>query len=528
MSKGSSQNGWPEINPLDEHEVPEFPTESLPDPLRRWVEAESVATQTPPDLAGLLTIAVCAASIAGRVKVQASEAWSEPTNVFVTVALDPANRKSAVFSEATRPLREIEDELIAAAKPEIERLESERRQEEGRLRSLEKKGEFNEEARQEALDLAAELTEKPIPQMPRLLVDDATPEKIGMLLAEQEGRIASFSPEGNVFDLMVGGYSKNSTPQFDIYLKGHSGDDLRTDRVGRESIRVLAPALTCGYTVQPSVLRSLAANKALRGRGLLARFLFAIPKSRIGHRHINPAPVPKDVQADYAQLIRRLNSDSPKLTLMLTTEAEFRFLEWQRIIESDLAEGGALEAIRDWGGKLAGATLRIAAIFNVVEYGVKREIQAATMDSAIQIAQYLIEHAKAAFALLETLDEADSDARYLLRWIRQTAERKFSKRDAHQQRKNRFKKITDLEPVLVDLVERGYIRQDATLPEKKKGRNPSPLYEVNPAVFGVSDSKTLDSHNSQKQKASPPARQSEDSEDVIAVQQGVECREVEV
>lgn len=81
--------------------------------------------------------------------------------------------------------------------------------------------------------------------LPRLIVDDATAEKLGIMLAEQGSRIASMSPEGGVFDLMAGLYSKNGIPQFDVYLKGHSGDDLVTDRVSRKSLRVEQPALTC-------------------------------------------------------------------------------------------------------------------------------------------------------------------------------------------------------------------------------------------------------------------------------------------
>ena len=76
--------------------------------------------------------------------------------------------------------------------------------------------------RHEAGNLAAELAEQTEPVLPRLIVDDATAEKLGMMLAEQGGRIASMSPEGGVFDLMAGLYSKSGMPQFGVYLMGHS------------------------------------------------------------------------------------------------------------------------------------------------------------------------------------------------------------------------------------------------------------------------------------------------------------------
>ena len=102
-----------------------------------------------------------------------------------------------------------------------------------------------------------------------MIVDDATSEKLGMMLAEQGGRIASMSPEGGVFDLMAGLYSKSGIPQFGVYLMGHSGDDLITDRVSRATVRVQRPALTCAYAMQPQVIEGIAENPAFRGRGNL-------------------------------------------------------------------------------------------------------------------------------------------------------------------------------------------------------------------------------------------------------------------
>ena len=72
---------------------------------------------------------------------------------------------------------------------------------------------------------------------------------------------------------------------------GHSGDDLVTDRVSRKSVRVEWPALTCAYAMQPAVIEGLAEQAAFRGRGLLARFLYAAPESWIGRREIAPTPV---------------------------------------------------------------------------------------------------------------------------------------------------------------------------------------------------------------------------------------------
>ena len=119
MSKANTVQPWPEIVSFDVLDQPDFPTQALPDVLREWVEAESHATQTPADLAGLLALAVCSVGIARRVVVKPRPDWREPVNLFVAVLLEPGNRKSAVFADAMKPLRELEAELIDAARPEV-------------------------------------------------------------------------------------------------------------------------------------------------------------------------------------------------------------------------------------------------------------------------------------------------------------------------------------------------------------------------------------------------------------------------
>ncbi|MEX0977542.1 MAG: DUF3987 domain-containing protein, partial [Pirellulales bacterium] len=344
---------WPEIISLDAVSLPEFPTHTLPGVLREWVEAESHATQTPADLAALLALAVCSSTIARRVIVEPRPGWPEPVNLYVAVLLEPGNRKSAVFSDATRPLCDLEAELIEAARPSVARAQSDRRQSEARLKRLEKlaaeKGDA--EARHEAGNLAEELAMQVEPVLPRLIVDDATCEKLGMILAEQGGRIASMSPEGGVFDLMAGLYSKNGIPQFGVYLIGHSGDNLKSDRVSRSSVYVERPALTCAYAMQPQVIVGLAANAAFRGRGLLARFLYAAPQSWIGRRKIAPPPVPDAVKDAYHETVKAMaDIQEEMITLNLAADAAARLEEWEAEIEAMLADGGQMEIMRDWGG----------------------------------------------------------------------------------------------------------------------------------------------------------------------------------
>jgi hypothetical protein len=142
-----------------------------------------------------------------------------------------------------------------------------------------------------AAQAKAEAVHVPVP--PQLLADDSTPEALANLLAAHR-RIAVLSAEGGVFDMMAGRYQSSVGPNLDVYLKGHAGDPIRVDRVTAKRVAyVAAAALTIGVTVQPAVLRACRDRPGFRGRGLLARFAYAVPQSTVGYRKVGAPPVPR-------------------------------------------------------------------------------------------------------------------------------------------------------------------------------------------------------------------------------------------
>ena len=213
----------------------------------------------------------------------------EPVNIFTVTSLSPGNRKTAVFAAITKPLEDYERSKAKRTAGEIGRAKTAYKIKESTLKRLQEQavtatGKKRESLTQEAGALAAELEEIQVSAPTRCIVDDCKPEKLASLLRDQGGRIAVMSPEGDVFDLMAGRYSSNSTTNFAVYLKGHAGGTLRVDRVGRAPEFVRAPALTIGLAVQPEVIRGLAEKPGFRGRGLLGRFLYALPASMLGRR----------------------------------------------------------------------------------------------------------------------------------------------------------------------------------------------------------------------------------------------------
>jgi replicative DNA helicase len=477
-------------------EVPVFPVEVLPGWLGEYVAAAATATQTPPDLAGMLALAVLATVAAGAVEVQPRPGWQEPLCLFVAVGMDAGARKSAVFTAMTRPVAEFERQQAAAALPGITETATLRRIAEQAAAHAEATASKapasqQEQARAEAIARAAEAANLVVPPVPRWLVDDATPEALAGLLATY-GRIALLSPEGDVFDQMAGRYNQQVGPNLGVYLKGHAGDLLKIDRRGRPPEYVERPCLTIGLAVQPEVLRGLASRPGFGGRGLLARFLYSLPASLVGRRQAGAPPAPAAVVDRYSLELHALAAslgapagDDGPAVLTLGQHAGELLLGFERDLEPRLAAGsGDLAHLAGWAAKLAGATCRLAGLLHLASHlrdGWNRPIDADTFTAAIGLADYLIEHARAVFDLMGADPRVD-DARWLLEWISRTNLRQFTRRDAHRAApRGRFPKATDLDPALALLEEHGWLRRvDADSPGPRGGRPPSPRYLVNP------------------------------------------------
>jgi replicative DNA helicase len=476
--------------------LPLFPVEVLPDWLGEYVAAVATATQTPPDLAGMLALAVLATVSAGAVEVEPRPGWREPLCLFIAVGMDAGTRKSAVFTALTCPVADFERDQAAAALPGITETAVLRRIADQAAATAEAAAgkapaSQQEEARAEAIARAAEAANLIVPPIPRWLVDDATPEALAGLLATY-GRIALLSPEGDVFDQMAGRYNQAAGPNLGVYLKGHAGDLLKVDRRGRPPEYVERPCLTIGLAVQPEVLRGLASRPGFGGRGLLARFLYSLPESLVGHRQPGAPPVAPAVADRYALELQALASslavpagdDGPAL-LTLDPQAGELLLGFERDLEPRLAaNSGDLAHLAGWAAKLAGATCRLAALLHLASHlrdGWTQPISPNTLAGAARLADYLVEHARAVFDLMGA-DPRTDDARWLLDWISHTGQAQFTRRDAHHAApRGRFPKATDLDPALALLEEHGWLRRvDADSPGPKGGRPPSPRFLVNP------------------------------------------------
>ncbi len=478
----SSASDWLKPIPLTAKMPDPISADVLPGALGEYARALSKHTETPIDLPILAVIGATSTAVAGKVEVEAEFGYIEPAHIWVCPLLESGNRKTAAIDAIRAPIDEHEDSERARLEPEFRRLVSDRRSKLATIEKLRKTLSVNspetlEEQRRHIADLEAELPDEP--HRITLTTSDATPEALEELMQENGGRMAIISDEGGMFDIMAGRYS--SQPNLDVFLKGHTGGRVNINRRCRNTF-IPRAYLTMCIAPQPGVIQGLKDKPFMRDRGLLARFLWAVPESPIGHRDHSTISIPDGVNLRYRTVIARLLHWQPErpVRLRLNERARREWKDFQRHIESLMAEGCSLDRLHDWGSKLPGAALRIAGMFSVVDdqlpsVCVPERIEYADIERATALCAALIPHAIAAFNLVAE-DPNVSLAKLILRWLRKQEGDTVTRRDCFRALHRQFDQVADMDAPLQVLVNHFYVRTGSV----RTGGRPSELIEINP------------------------------------------------
>ncbi|MGE4297116.1 MAG: DUF3987 domain-containing protein [Desulfovibrionaceae bacterium] len=484
---------------FDACDVPEIDPAMLPPMLADFCGAVAETLQVPFELVLVNALACIATAAQRKFKIQVRDGYHEPVNIYAMAALPPGERKSATVEACKLPLLEWEEVAQEEAREHIRNAVSERKTLEKAIEGKRSKAAHAKSAEDrraiinEVKALEAELPE--IPASPRLLLDDATPEAIPAFLEHHDERAGIIEAEGGLLDILAGRYSKG-VPNLDAVLKMWSGEAVHVDRKGGAPIVLHDPALTICLSPQPEIIKGMADKPGFRGRGLVGRFLFLLPKSRVGNRAVDPKPMPPAIRAQYDAKVRGLLSlpwatgpdgkPTPYI-LRLEPKAYSDWLNFHRDVEAALRPGGELELIADWGGKLHGEAVRLAGLLHLAGQDSPHvvPISAETMRQALGLAGVLVEHAKTAFALMGAHADIEC-AKHILAWIVDRRIETFQARDALNQVKGRYPKMDAVKAGLAVLEERGFIFPVSFAGREpgKAGRPPSQAYRVNPLAFG--------------------------------------------
>ena len=491
---------WEEPLPLSEGYLPDFPVDALTPVLRDYALAVAETTQTAVDMAAVGTLTTVSACMRNLYKVEGKADWREPTNIYGVIIADPSERKSANIALDTKPVDEYVREYNEAHKVEFEMSRANKQRLENKKNSLisasRKKGaddsaeDFNDALQDVVEQLVRFEEKKPL----RVYVDDTTPEKLVETLEENNNAISIISSEGGIFDVLSGAYS--SKVNIDVFLKAYSGEHISVDRIMRNSVSVDDACLTILLSVQPVVIGDLMKNPKFRHRGLTARFLYTHPKSRVGNRSFDTAPIPNEVYQRYKTLIYNILDEkrgSSAEIIHLTEDAKPVLRNYYRWVETRLV--GEYTNYSDWIGKLVGNTLRIAGILArsevirgnvgeaILEVDEPITISAEIMSNAIEIGKYFLAHAVQAYSTMGVY----ADFKQLVRVVERIRQKKLKTIDRRELMRicGWLTDAAEAEKTLSSLEDYGYLRLTAieTSDKIRGGRPRNPTYAVNPRIL---------------------------------------------
>lgn len=462
---------------------PPFPTEVLPAVLRDFVIFVAETAQVYPEMPAAAVLAALSVCLQGKAKIQFSPFWTEELNLYVLITAPPGERKSAVFSSITAPIHKYVAEYNENHLIDFQSYRNNKKLLESKLNKAIDKGSDLQEIRsiQEKINLL-----KPVKEM-KLITTDVTAEALASIMYDNNGNMGILSPEGGVFDVISGMYSNNVT-NLNIFLSGYDGEPIKIDRKSG-SVMLSHPLLTFGICAQPQVLNNVISNPNFTGKGLAQRFLFCQPDSLIGHRKLIQ-DYPKDsytIPENYSKLIYRL-LDMPinsSACIELTCAAADNLEHFSDKIELQMADNGVLAEYREFFGKLAGKTLRIAGLLHLCEYSLSECLSGSTMNAAIKIAEYFGKQ----YLKMMCADSYDDTPQYVIDKILAKARREnisvISLRDI--KRAARRLSGEQVEDALDTLTEKHYLTRLPVIQNGSAGNRRKESYEINPCLLSGQD-----------------------------------------
>lgn len=436
--------------------------------------------QVPLDMVGCAILTVVSIACLGT-SVYVMPGYKEPTQIYTAIVAPPSERKSAVFSAALQPIRAIGKLINEFQSAEKASVDLKRMMLDRQMAKAVAKGDETEAKR-----LQAELDQLPIIKLFSPPLTDATPEALARAMAANGGTLSFASAEGGLFNILSGSYSDQ--PNIDVLLQAYSGEAVYVERIGRDPVIIDHAALSILLALQPQVLERFLGNETLLERGLPARFLYCVPRSKLGHRSARTArPVCADTANRYSRIIQALakqSYDGAVRELQLTPMAIELYYLWSEEVERNIGPGAPWHGIANgWEGKLVGNTIRLAGLLKMMDSpDCSIPINEGHFSAAVELARYFVDHALAATGKAAGLTPA---AREVLNEIKKQGESPFLPYDLRQKLRSRkqFKEGAQVDQALACLTASGYIRLTLPPPWSGVGRKPEALYEMHPELL---------------------------------------------
>lgn len=444
----------------------------------------------PVDYVGASVLAVAASLVGAKRRVQpyaTTPNWQEPCVLWVAPVGDPSSNKSPAIDAATGPLRGMENELAERHKTrlvswltEVERAKAKKVEWQAQVKTTTKDG--------IATPVMPAMAQEPEePQRPRLLVQDATPEAMGDILAGNANGALHLRDELAAWLLSFERYSPGGR---EFRLEAYGGRPHVIDRKSAKGpLSIPFNGVTVLGGIQPEKLRECLLKTA--DDGLVPRFLWVWPDPIKYQRPRHVADL-SQLEVVYRRLLE-LTADHDETgkveprVLLLADDAADVFEAWTR--DNDEAVREAHSLYKGFIGKLRGMVLRLALVVELLAWAAKggREPDTISYQTLTAVLGFVDDYAKPSALRVfgdAALPEAERNAAALARYILKTNAQRINARDVQRCTSLPTLKVAaDVDAATDALIEAGWLRSSPSRQGEGVGKQRKD-YSVNPAVHG--------------------------------------------
>lgn len=361
----SPTDGWPEPTPITSTlpAVKAFTPELLPDAIRDYVLDVADRQQAPPDFAAVTALCGIAAVIGNRVRIRPkqNDDWEVVPNLWGAIIGRPSAMKSPAMQAALAPIYAIQDDLrekweekTKDAKIDAklfalaEGVANSKAKKELEKDNKENNKQNNETARAEARKILAGVVahgggDEPCP---RIVINDATVEKLGELLNQNPRGVLLIRDELPGFLARMESEEHQSERAF--YLEAFNGDGRFTyDRIGRGTVHIENCTVSIVGGVQPSRIAPIVrgAMSGASNDGLIQRLQMGVWPDDVGSwRWVDRTPNTL-ARLSYEKVSRELynlsmgdDTDKPAV-LRFSAESQDLFRQWMTEIQTEARAG---------------------------------------------------------------------------------------------------------------------------------------------------------------------------------------------
>jgi hypothetical protein len=385
----------------------EFPADALEDILEPAALAIHDITQAPMAICCQSVLAATALAVQAYSNVDLPKQPGRPVSLFFVSVAASGERKTAVDSEALRPIRKRMRELRDTYDGLVSIYKNAKAAWEKARDEAKKKAGGDYAAIAAALNVIG--PEPVAPLLPFLTCSEPTFEGLYKLLAEGQPSLGIFSDEGGAF---IGSHGMNeeaikrtSTGLSNLW----NGTDVSRTRGGDGASSLSGRRLSIHLMCQPGIAAEMLSNAELLDQGFLSRFLVTAPEASAGsrpHRDADPTSEPtiKRYEDLLLKILRRpmplaagrLNELEPP-SIRLSLKARELWIDFYNWVDRESKPGGELTPILSLANKIPEHAGRLAAVLALVADIEAREISEKQMADGITLAGHYLAEAQRLF-----------------------------------------------------------------------------------------------------------------------------------